>query len=205
MDLVAERIPWIVFESADWLRSVIKSDWKILEWGSGGSTSFFLSQTRHLVTVEHNSDWCKKVVDYVNDYNLYTDWDLFLRPPVDEPSRVISFRAKGSFKKYAQVVLKYHNLDLVFVDGRARKWCSWLAASRITPGGYLMLDNSERLDYKSIFKFLKNWQKQNFIGHGPLTSRIWQTTVWQKPIEKEVVVSEENASEKFFLENLLDL
>jgi len=179
-DLVAECIPWVVFEAADWLRETIKPGWRIFEWGSGGSTTFFQTLTKQIYTVEHNPEWAEKVQNVAGGSSF---WALHLVPPTlgPGPCSVPSLRVPGCFAEYANVVTKYKDLDLVFVDGRARNHCANLAAPRIKPGGWLVLDNSDRADYKPTFDLLKDWPQISFKGHGPLSDIIWQTTMWQRP------------------------
>ena len=182
MDLVAERIPWVVFEAADWLRETIKPGWRIFEWGSGGSTTFFLANKCWTTTVEHDDAWATRVAGYILPRDLQRQWELKLIHPVQSVKPVAkSLRAPGCFFAYTYTVTVHDDLDLVFVDGRARNHCAALAAPRIKPGGWLVLDNSDRADYQPTFDLLKGWPQIAFKGHGPLSDIIWQTTCWQKP------------------------
>jgi hypothetical protein len=42
-----------------------------------------------------------------------------------------------------------------------------------------MLDNSERELYQNEMNKLKNFQRQDFFGHGPYIAEKWQTTIWR--------------------------
>lgn len=181
-DLVAERIPWVVYEAADWLRETIKPGWRIFEWGSGGSTTFFLSSRCWTTTVEHDDAWASRVAGHVLPRDMRRQWTLKLVHPVQSAKPIAkSLRAPGCFAAYANVVTGYNDLNLVFVDGRARNHCAKLAAPRINPGGWLVLDNSDRADYKPTFDLLKDWAMVEFYGHGPLSDILWKTTMWRKP------------------------
>ncbi len=54
-----------------------------------------------------------------------------------------------SFEKYVRSIDRFidKSLDLVIIDGRARLSCITHALKKIRPGGYLMLDDSERERY----------------------------------------------------------
>lgn len=182
IDLISRRIPWVVFEAADWLRDTIKPGWRVFEWGSGGSTTFFLSNQCWLTTVEHDDSWASRVSAGAS--RLRDRWALCVVHPVASALPMAkSIRAPGCFEAYAKAIEdKKDDLDLVFVDGRARNRCAEIAAPRIKPGGWLMLDNSDRADYKPVFDLLKDWHRVDFFGHGPLSDIQWGTTCWRKPL-----------------------
>ena len=183
-DLVAERIPWVVYEAADWLRETVKPDWDIFEWGSGGSTTFFLSLGADVVSVEHDPKWFAKVKAATSTCDK---WSGHCLPPKIGGGGALapSMRHPGCFNDYVQAFLRTQPWDavwdLVFVDGRARNHCAKLAAPRIKPGGWLVLDNSDRADYKPTFDLLRDWAMVEFHGHGPLSDILWKTTMWRKP------------------------
>lgn len=71
----------------------------------------------------------------------------------------------------------------MFVDGRARNLCILHAAHKVRLGGYLMLDNSDRLEYQSGIDLLRKWERTDFFGpgmDGVGGTVCWQTTVWRQ-------------------------
>jgi predicted O-methyltransferase YrrM len=85
-----------------------------------------------------------------------------------------------SFKNYVKLINKYpdYHFDIVFVDGRSRVACIKHALKKIKNGGVLILDNSERDEYQSAFKYLKKYKHKDYFGNGPYSDTKWQTTAW---------------------------
>ncbi len=111
----------------------------VLEYGTGKSTGVLAMHpaVEHLTSVEHDSEYLRKVPVYENHTLLY-------RPNLDEYCRT---RDEG---------LAY---DLVFVDGRERARCLAFANRIIYPDGIIMLHDAKREKYQDAinkFKF-KIW------------------------------------------------
>jgi len=129
--------PWIVPSSLDHLKTIIQPKWKVFEWGAGGSTIFFAKHCRFVVSIEHNIEWIDRVYKMINRLNA--------------PRHKIVLQwwpgAEDAFDSYAKAIMPYHDLDLIYIDGEAssRGHCLNLALSRVRPGGYLLLDNSDWL------------------------------------------------------------
>ena len=88
-----------------------------------------------------------------------------------------------SFEGYVRSIEEYPDryFDLVFVDGMARLSCIFHALSKIRPGGYLLLDNSDLPEYKEARSFLADYKRTDFFGIGPYLYEVplWQTSVWE--------------------------
>ena len=54
-----------------------------------------------------------------------------------------------------------------------------VAIRKVKRNGYLLLDNSERLTYKSAMEKLKKYERIDFLGFGPQLITFWKTTVWK--------------------------
>jgi len=105
----------------------------------------------------------------------------------DKPDDYISSDARyqgQAFVNYAKSIDPYPDayFDIVLIDGRARPSCVAHAQHKVKVGGYLILDNSERDEYRWIHESLANdlWKKQSFYGPGPYVMNFWGTTYWQK-------------------------
>jgi len=187
-----KHIPWIVFESYDWIQSILKPDMNIFEWGSGGSTLFFAKNVNKIISVEHVKEWHGHVKKALDDLNIQ-NCDYFLIEPegtLNEndlnydingfSSLYKSFRGM-SFEKYVKKILEFPDnyFDIVFVDGRSRISCINLALKKIKQNGYLILDNSERKSYDVAKELLKKHDRIDFFGNGPYNEGKWQTTIWK--------------------------
>ena len=130
--------PWITPKSLEYIKSIIKPDWKVFEWGSGGSTAFWSRNCAKVISVEHNTEWIVRMVRLDCPQN----WVL------------LYVRGKGidhnsAFVGYSEAVDDYPDeyFDLVFVDGEAssRGWCLQNAMRKLKPGGIMLVDNSNWL------------------------------------------------------------
>lgn len=60
-------------------------DFKMVEWGSGGSTLMFIeyfSGNRKLISIEHNPDWFDKVNEAVKNEKNIDNFDYYFIPPL---------------------------------------------------------------------------------------------------------------------------
>ena len=53
---------------------------------------------------------------------------------------------------------------------------------KIVPGGYILIDDSNRERYKQAYSLLKNWTKISFYGPAPAKMTLQSSEAWQKPI-----------------------
>lgn len=182
-----DQFPWIVYEAIDWLESFLTREMQVLEWGSGGSTIFFAKRAQSVVTIEHDPAWYAALLRQLWQSNI-TNVRLVLCPPEEAETEDEAYASTDaahkelSFRSYAEAIDSYPDrfFDLVVVDGRARQACIRHALVKIRPGGYLLLDNSDRPHYQSEKALLSDWGRQEFYGPGPYNDYFWETTVWQR-------------------------
>lgn len=188
-EILNKEIPWLPFETSDWLESLLNKNMFVFEWGSGGSTLFLLNKVKELVSVEHDKQWFEKMRKKL--LLKHKNFHYLLREPIRErriTDKVVgAFRSssypKHSFEKYSKVISSWEDnyFDLVIVDGRARNSCIFEAIPKINNNGYLLLDNSEREEYNEGIKLLKDWKRRDFYGPGPFNDYFWQASIFQKP------------------------
>ena len=136
---------------------------RIFEYGSGGSSYYFLNHCKQLVSVEHDEEWfnilSKKKIQ------CSTKWDYKLIPPkyvekrdlnCSDPSHYSSCYSGYELFSFSAYVMEIENypdeyFDLILVDGRSRVSCLKHARKKVKKGGLLVLDNADRDRY---FKFL---------------------------------------------------
>lgn len=181
--------PWLTPDAISLLEQLLNKDMLGLEYGSGGSTSFFSKRLKHLVSVEHNSEWFDQVTNMLNNLNLNNVNLNLLRPDVANPMPKLSsendvlitsddYPVKDScYKSYADFIDTFQNdsFDFILIDGRARVSCSFKAFDKLKSGGLFVLDNSERRRYNEIHKALENWPSIN------TTTGLTDTKIWRKP------------------------
>lgn len=184
-----DEIPWITFGAIHWLKRKIKKHHRLFEWGSGGSTMFLSKRVKTLNTIEHDEGWFHQVKNALIQKNN-SNVDLRLVQPSKKIQRTKEVFTSSSpdyinsdFTRYCTSIdqFDYEYFDGVLVDGRARVGCVQKAISKVKPGGFILLDNSERQTYQAAQQLLTYWQKQAFFGYGPFNQYQWETTIWIKP------------------------
>jgi hypothetical protein len=191
-----DELPWINFSAIQLLKSTLRPQMRVFEFGSGGSTMFFSRRVKEVVSVEHDPLWHAKIVQAARDRNR-TNCELHLREPVVDPSGAgkdpsdpdaylstdEQFRGK-SFHAYAKSIEVHpaETFDVVLVDGRARPSCLKHAIGKVKVGGLLVVDNAERAEYQRSYQLLDNprWKRKDFFGPGPYNPYFWQTTIWKR-------------------------
>ncbi|MEO6001394.1 MAG: hypothetical protein ABIN89_31370 [Chitinophagaceae bacterium] len=194
---ISDEQPWITFPVIALLNQYINSGTRVFEYGGGGSTLFFVNRVKEVITVEHDKEWFGILQNKINDKNTQ-NWTgnlvlpekkndlVHLNPsnPKDYFSNDGAF-ADSTFKSYASYIDKYPDeyFDIVLVDGRARPSCAWHSIAKLKKGGYLIIDNSDRVYYFSI---INNTLEKEFEliyndkDLSPYVDFLTQTGVWRK-------------------------
>jgi precorrin-6B methylase 2 len=192
---VDDQIPWITFGCIDYIRKNIQPAMMVFEYGSGGSTLFWSSRVKKVVSIEHDREWYnrlsaelkKKGISNV-EYQLVEASPLPAHQRVDyaNPQHYASADpayAGKSFEAYVKTIDKFADeyFDVIVVDGRARTSCILHAIPKLKKGGMLVVDNSDRLYYMSPFTFDKaQWERKDFAGPVPYTADFSKTTILRK-------------------------
>jgi hypothetical protein len=184
--------PWLVFDAIDYLGQLDMRGWRVFEYGSGGSTLYWLRRGALVTSVEHDAAWYERVRLRIPpgaglDYRLVPPeppTPALPDPNPADPTHYISIHYPEdgrSYRRYAAEIDSFPDgsLDLVLVDGRARPSCLAHAAPKVRPGGLLILDNSDRAYYTSLnAAALANYRPIVFAGAIPLVPSFSQTTVY---------------------------
>jgi predicted O-methyltransferase YrrM len=165
-------VPWLTEEAIVFLEVFLEENKnaRILEFGSGASTVWFAKRTNNLVSIEHHPEWYRKISDVIES---------------EKECNSIIYKLKS--RPYDHVCDQFEDnyFDLILIDGRERRRCILKAASKVKPGGILMVDNSERRHYHSAYLLMDGWE--SFITHQPekdscgFTYSGWETRWWVKP------------------------
>jgi SAM-dependent methyltransferase len=165
--------PWIVPAATGWLRRRIRSDWSILELGSGRSTVWFAQRAGQVISLEDNEYWYPKTQERLGALEL-SNVDLRLRAVDGFPNEVDS--------------LPEEEFDLVVVDFLeaptvTRVDCIKPAMKRVRPGGYLLLDDSDRPGYAEAFGLLAGWRFRSFTGVKDEWPEACETGIFRRPAD----------------------
>ena len=191
---VSDRIPWITFGAIDFLKRYLSSDMKVFEYGTGGSTLFFLDRVESVVSVEHDASWVEIVTSGLTEDEL-NRWSCHLIEPentIDADSRgSLSDRAEyqsnapdflgSTFHQYVMSIDGYPDggFDLIMIDGRSRPSCFVHALEKVKNQGYIFWDNTEREHYHETMDLApENMKMIDFPGPSPYVDFFTRTTAW---------------------------
>lgn len=164
------ELPWLTIVAKDFMQNYLqqrkREDLNVFEYGSGGSSLFFLKYAATVVSVEHDAAWFEKVKQAVLAKSVNgwegilvgpevisegTDKELRIRSnPLDYVSEDPNYR-QYHWRRYASSIDRFpdNHFDIVLVDGRARPSCLYHSLLKVKRGGLLVLDNAEREYYLS--------------------------------------------------------
>lgn len=192
--LIKEQIPWMTFDAVDFIMDwlALRTRINVFEYGSGGSTLFWIKNNASIISVEHNPEW----YEYIKKFTLtYQKIDLRLILPEDnaridsvlDPANPFHYATsdgllrKKIYKQYVSQIDTFpdHYFDVVLIDGRARPSCILHSIPKVKREGILILDDAERAHYlRQTFSLLKEFQKTTFRGVGPIVPFYKQTNIY---------------------------
>lgn len=110
--------PLMAKNQRDYILSHVKN--KMVEWGSGGSTLYFLEhlQGKHLTSIEHHPDWYAKVKEQITSDNH--DYLLIRGKYIGDNATPFEENPSGLHDYISHIV---SNIDTVLIDGVARSSC----------------------------------------------------------------------------------
>lgn len=158
------ELPWVTLLAAERLQQHLgqprEGPARVFEYGSGGSSLFFLRHAAELVSVEHDPAWFARVRERAAALGLDTRGLMLVEPEpwqggegdVSDPAACLSADppyAGRTFRAYAGSIDRFPDahFDIVVVDGRSRPACLVHALPKVRAGGLLVLDNAEREYY----------------------------------------------------------
>jgi hypothetical protein len=193
--LLHARQPWLCFEAIDYLANLSLSDRRVFEYGSGGSTLFWLGHGAHCVSVEHDPQWYCRMRAWLPG-NASLDYRL-VEPDRSAPGQAASDPAdpdayassdesyRGlTFRTYASQIDEFEDgsFDVILVDGRARPSCIKHSVRKVKPGGIIVLDNAEREHYLlRAGELLNAFACLSLSGAQPANRLLSATNIYGKP------------------------
>jgi hypothetical protein len=143
-------IPWMTYSFIDFIEERLNKELEIFEFGSGNSTIFFAKRVKNVMAAEHNAKWHDKVKDKVPN------------------NAEVKLVALTDYENSIDIIKQY---DIIIVDGERRNECIVNSIKALTKQGVIILDDSEREDYKSGIKYLldQGYKVINFWGVAPGT------------------------------------
>lgn len=137
VDAQGAPIPWLTYSLLDFLEGRLNRSLSLFEYGSGNSTLYFADRLGFIRSIEYDQTWFDTVKGKI-------------------PGNVELTFVSLEGDRYENAVLENEkNFDIILIDGRRRVQCLKNSVPRLTPGGVLILDDSERADYREAFEFMK--------------------------------------------------
>lgn len=168
---VPER-PWIVPAAVGWLGRRVSGDWSVLELGSGRSTVWLAARAGTVISFEDNEFWFERAKERIAEKGLQ---NVELRHlPIEH------FAAEAAS-------LPGESFDLVMVDflespQATRVEAVRSARSKVRPGGYLLLDDSDRPGYAEAYELLAGWRERRFTGVKDEYPFVCETAIFRRPV-----------------------
>ncbi|MEY4489887.1 MAG: hypothetical protein RIQ79_2395 [Verrucomicrobiota bacterium] len=143
-------VPWATYSFIEFIGPRLCKDFKIFEYGSGASTSYYAERVSSVVALEHDGTFAARLRP-----NLPANVDLWERPLGPEYINAIAELREPP--------------SLVSVDGRNRVACVEAACGRLASDGVLVLDDTERPDYEPACEAMKKhgFKRLDFWGFAP--------------------------------------
>lgn len=158
VDAKGDPILWMTYPAIDFLESLDLSACRVFEYGSGGSTLFWLKRCASIVSVEHFSPWYRKMMRYVDErLNMVEEINL---------------------ASYPETIRRYGSFDLVVIDGAERGRCAQEAIKHLNKGGMIIFDNAEWYPNTCTFLRKNGFTQIDFCGFSPLNSFTEMTSVF---------------------------
>lgn len=187
---LSDAQPWMPYRAIDWLEENVDASMSVFEYGSGGGTLFLSERVGELHSVEHDPEWYEATRSALAAAGVEVDYILAEALPVDGPDVPYGLHSFTStqpesrglaYENYVRAVDKLPDasLDLVIVDGRARPSCAARALPKVRGGGHILLDNSDREDYRPIFELLAPYERIDFRGLTPYERELSRAAVWR--------------------------
>jgi predicted O-methyltransferase YrrM len=163
--------PWIVPAAVGWLGRRMRSDWSVLELGSGRSTVWFARRAGSVLSFEDNEYWYPRTRERLEEVGL-RNVDLRLKAVEEFPTEV----AKQPEESFVLVVVDFLEAPAVTRIDALKP-----AMKNVRPGGLLLLDDSDRPGYAEAFELLKDWPFRKFAGVKDEWPEACETGIFRRP------------------------
>lgn len=162
--------PWLAEAAIILIDAYLKPTHIVCEFGAGASTKWFGQRTGHVISIEHDFHFYNEIK---NELLLHGYGNVSLRL-CERPYN----------KEIDRVSLPYF-FDLILVDGRERVHCIQSSIPKLKPGGWLVLDNSERDYYQPGIDLMADWNRVDCMQKQKdkygFTYPDWTTSIFIKP------------------------
>lgn len=154
--------PWMAPAAVHFLARCLNSDTVLVELGSGVSTAWYAQRCGSVVSVEPNAEWAAKSRQALRHY--------------DNASLIHSDVATS-------VSMLPEWFDVLVVDQddtNEHNRVDSIREFRDRTRRMIVLDDSDRVNYKAADELLASWERVRFVGYRPRPLYPTETTVWMR-------------------------
>jgi hypothetical protein len=165
LDKNRKPIPWLTYPIVHFLSQRVNKNHNVLEFGSGNSTIWFAERVQSIISIEYDKEF----------YNL-------IEPQLTSHNNSTYILAKLKDNYHQQLFNYKKQFEIILVDGRERVDCVKNALPALTESGVIILDNSDRVEYKEAYDFLASngFKFIDFRGLSPAGIVDTQTTIFYR-------------------------
>lgn len=177
--------PRLVKTAVDFVYETIHERNRILEYGAGSSTLWFLqfAPKAHVFSVERDKSCLQSLKKQLSSKpKRQKRWKPIFRGSAEQGSCLGSDGM--AYDDYVQSP-NGHTFDVILIDGRARSWCLRESFTMLEPGGLLIFNDAQRKRYHPALRLVpSDWVETKF------ECLVKTTIVFQKPKLSTAIVSE---------------
>lgn len=134
-------LPWMPYNLIEYLKSELKKDDRVFEYGFGTSSVFFANKVEEVISIESNRKWRDVMLSSIIPHKI-------------ENLQVILMEDALENSQYEGLSKNYEKFDWIIVDSLKREKCMKNAINAIKKDGKIILDDSQRKNYQKIRDFM---------------------------------------------------
>lgn len=153
VDKDGNPIPWFTYPAIEFLKERLTKEMTVFEYGSGSSTLFFAERVKEIISVETNKEWFNKIVN-----------------KLPSNARLLFYDQNNFNCSYPEVIKTTNSkFDIIIIDAIEREEVIYFLDENLYSESVIILDDSERIDYKDGIQYLLNnhFKKLDFWGFSP--------------------------------------
>jgi predicted O-methyltransferase YrrM len=162
-------LPWLSWPAVDFLERHLHPGMRVLEFGGGGSTEFFLSRGCDVVTVERSMEWIEKIRKRLDRIGAAPRWRLEYVPELAPVSDYLGSLRMGPW-------------NVILIDASYRLECLAAACDYLTHDGMILFDNADLDIYSTAPSLMVGLARLEFAGLGVGRKDATKTDVYYRTL-----------------------
>jgi SAM-dependent methyltransferase len=164
IDKQGNEIPWWTYPFIDFFEGRIKKEFRVLEFGCGGSTIWLSKRVKEIVSIEDNQKWSE-----------------FIGKKLNGGSNLILVRDIHDFNSYNDRI--QGTFDIIIIDNMGNRMrCAVNSLPYLSDTGVVVWDNTDGPDWPEIRNFftMKGFAEISFTGMVAQELSLSRTTVFYR-------------------------